>query len=198
MASLNYVIGYYNCLTNQHFSMKDFREGKLEGLYIPELRRELEKECGVDSVNEVFGEPTHLEKAEAMFLRRRQLEQDGMLDFDKEVKYEYLIEISYEISYACSRELDSNNLVCDKYAGLFAGIPIEIFSWRLKKEKQQVTAKELEIVKNWLNLREAGEDSQKEKRLYLEYIFEAVSNSLEKIFKEVKEEIMSKEQKSTL
>lgn len=46
----------------------------------------LEEECGVDDVELVFGEPTRLEKAEAMFL---EIEQDRQLTF-KEVKAEIM------------------------------------------------------------------------------------------------------------
>lgn len=194
MANPNYVIGCYNLWTNQHFSMDDYRAGKLKGLYIPSERKALEKDCGVDSVNLVFGPPTHLEKAEAMFLRMRELERDNWLSNEK--KCEYLISISYEISNACGKELDSNNPVWDKYATLYTDIPIEGYRsataplncLELKKETMSVTADELKVACNWLKLPEA--QNNLEKKLYLEYIIELVYISLKKIFPEVKEEIM--------
>lgn len=192
MANPNYVIECYNHLTNQNFSMQDFREGKLKGLYIPEERKVLEEECGVDDVELVFGEPTRLEKVEAIFL---EIEQDRQLT--KEIKYEYLIKISYEISNACGFELDSNNPVWDKYAILFTEIPIGVYRcekrplWYpgLKMEKQTVTVDELKTAKIWLTALEEAKTNL-EKKVYLEYIFELVFISLKEIFKEVKAEIM--------
>ncbi len=194
MANPNYVIGCYNLWTNQDFSMDDYRTGKLKGLYIPEERKALVKECGEDSVNLVFGPPTHLEKAEAMFLRMRELERDNWLSEEK--KCEYLIRISYEISNACGKELDSNNPIWDKYATLYAEIPIEGYRSatsplsypELKKETMTVTADELNVAKTWLESSEA--QNNLEKKLYLEYIIELVYISLKKIFPEVKKEIM--------
>ena len=199
MANPDYVISCYIKWTNQSFSMKDLQEGKFQGLYIPEWRWVLEKECGVEDVNLVFGEPTHLEKAEGMFLQMKSLEDDHLLK-DQE-KYEFLIQISDEIANACGKELDSNNLVWDKYAVLFNEIPIGMFACKnespldgsqFKKEEMYVTADQLRTAKIWLSTKEAQKERNLEKKLYFEYIFELVYISLKRIFAIVKKEIMGK------
>lgn len=187
------ILKFFNAYRN------DGREVTLENAkktYIFKERPILKRRFPEQLINDVFGEPSHLEKAEAMLLKIEEIEQDGQVD--EELKRQNLIDIAYQISNACGRELDSNNSVWDKYAVLYASIPIEIIQYDkmplwypgLKKEIEYVTTEELEVAQNWFNFPEAKTDLVK--REYLEYIFKLVHISLKKIFAEVKQEIMDK------
>lgn len=147
-------------------------------------------------INEVFGEPNHLEKAEIMLLKIEEMEQDKQVD--EHLKQEYIIETAYEISNACGKELDSNNQIWEKYATLYAEIPIEIIRFDkmplwypgLEKETVYVTADELKVACNWFKLPEANREVNLAKREHLNYVFQLVYISLKKIFGEVKSEIV--------
>lgn len=135
-------------------------------------------------------ETTFLKKAEMLLSEI----EEGKIT--KEKKHRNIIDIVYQISDACGWKLGSNNPILDKYATLYARIPIEIMRTPsspllyafLEKKIQHVKADELRVAQNWLGLDEAKENLAK--KIYLEYIFELVYLSLKEIFKEVKAEIM--------
>ncbi len=194
MADVNYVLECYNAMSCQNFSMLDFRKGKLKGLHIPEQRRALEEKCGVDLVNSVFGEPTHLEKAEIMFLEIA----EGKVT--KEEKYEYLIQISNELSEACRCKINRENIyIFSKWLDLNSMVPfkrpifkesmldhltsgglIEPENIRLKKDYIPV-----EVLKRWKKWIFSKEGDLPRKK-GLEAVFEQVYISLREIFEEIK------------
>lgn len=183
------VLNYINA---NRKGQEPITEEKAKRMYIAEERFEMERNFGKELVTEIFGEPTHLEKAESMLLEVEQ----GKLD--RETKYIYMIDVSYQISDACGLALDSNDEVWEKYALLYNEIPITVmfckkvpFSFsECKFEKTSISAKELEVAQNWLNSQ--GAEANLTKKVYIDYIFELVYISLKEILQEVKSEILGK------
>ena len=111
MESTNWVL---NCFNNSlRKGQESVIQEKAKGMYIAKERTYLENAFGKENVTEVFGEPSDLEKAEILLLQIK----EGTLT--QEQRWNHLIQIAYDITNSCGKELDSNNPVWDKYATLF-------------------------------------------------------------------------------
>lgn len=171
-----------------------FENAKKANIPTP-IRLGLEKSYGEQKVAKIFGEASHLQKAEMMILEI----EEGELT--KEEKYSNIIDIAYYITNACGKELDSNNLVWDKYAMLHTGIPIQMRQWKvqnsnerlsflnLKKIEASVPAELLKGMHTRIVMQNEVTLEPEEEACY-DYVFELVYISLKEIFKEVKAEIM--------
>lgn len=183
----------FNCF-NYHFrkGQEPVTEGKAKGMYIAKERNFLEKSFGKEIVTQIFGEPSHLEKAEMLLL---QIEDEKITQLER---WENLIKVAYEISNACG-ELDSNNPVWEKYATLYCEIPIQM--WQLKSETiSQLSANSLEernvmVSTDFLNRMKTRIALKDEISLdckmeaHYEYIFSLVCISLKSILQQVKNEL---------
>lgn len=112
------------------------REVTLEnakGAYIGDERAILEQRFSKEQINEIFGEPGHLEKAGAMLEQIRIWHFEGENSFEEELEREkeFLIDIVYQISNACGR-LDSSHILWEKYATLYNKIPIDMMQYGTK------------------------------------------------------------------
>lgn len=184
-----HILAFINAsrIPGREISLENLKKNTLTA----EERFTVEKRWGAKVVKEIFGEPSHLQKAEMRILAI----EEGEIDAQK--KCEYIIEIAYAISNACGLELDSSNEVWEKYAMLYCSIPIVLVDSATRrpldysdfKEKEKyVSVDELKTAAIWIRTKEA--ESNLEKKAYLKYIFELTYISLKKIFPEVKQEIM--------
>lgn len=154
-------------------------------MYLPEERYDLAKQFSEEIVEAVLGTPSCLERAEMMLL---ELENQKVSEAQK---YVYLLNIAYDISNACGRELDSNHPVWDKCATLYQAIPIELYQmpkevWQISgRKKQKITVSVDELRKILIRLQNETNLGLAE-RAYFAYIFELVFISLKEIFEEVK------------
>lgn len=147
------------------------------------IRLALEKSYGKEKVAKIFGEASHLQKAEMMIL---EIEQG---EITKEKKYSNIIDIAYCIENACGVELELP--LWKEYADLSSKVPIEILERKnqdsildFSKSKVCVAAEDLEKMKTWLFLTEEPK-KEPEKKVFFEYIFELAYISLNKIVKEI-------------
>lgn len=192
MESTNWVL---NCFNNSlRKGQESVIQEKAKGMYIAKERTYLENAFGKENVTEVFGEPSDLEKAEILLLQIK----EGTLT--QEQRWNHLIQIAYDITNSCGKELDSNNPVWDKYATLYCAIPIQL--WQMKsKDVQEISFIDLEktvktISADFLQKMKTRIARKQEIPLepdleaYYEYLFGVVLISLQEIFQEVKAEIM--------
>ncbi len=185
------ILAFINAkrISGQEISLENLKENALTA----EERFSIEKMWGAEVVKEIFGEPSHLQKAEMRILAI----EEGEIDAQK--KCEYIIEIAYAIEDCCGTELDSNNPIWEAYSGLTFHIPISILKQEGKrpyfdfldfqKKKLDIKATDLEKMKNWIFDTEEAEYNSSQK-VFFEYIFELAYISLKNIFLAVKHEII--------
>ena len=184
MESTNWVL---NCFNNSlRKGQESVIQEKAKGMYIAKERTYLENAFGKENVTEVFGEPSDLEKAEILLLQIK----EGTLT--QEQRWNHLIQIAYDITNSCGKELDSNNPVWDKYATLYCAIPIQL--WQMKsKDVQEISFIDLEktvktISADFLQKMKTRIARKQEIPLepdleaYYEYLFGVVLISLQEIF----------------
>ncbi len=186
-----HILAFINAsrIPGQEISLENLKENALTA----EERFTVEKRWGAEVVKEIFGEPSHLQKAEMRILAI----EEGEIDAQK--KCEYIIEIAYAIEDCCGTELDSNNPIWEEYSDLTFHIPISILKQEGKrsnfdfldfqKKKLYIRAADLEKMKDWIFRAEEAEYNLSQK-VFFEYIFELAYISLKNIFFAVKHEII--------
>ncbi len=186
-----HILAFINAsrIPGREISLENLKENALTA----EERFRIEKMWGAEVVKEIFGEPSHLQKAEMRILAI----EEGEIDAQK--KCEYIIEIAYAIEDCCGTELDSNNPIWEEYSDLTFHIPISILKQEGKrsnfdfldfqKKKLYIRAADLEKMKDWIFRAEEAEYNLSQK-VFFEYIFELAYISLKNIFFAVKHEII--------
>lgn len=193
MENMNDEYWVFNCFNNYfRRRLEPVTEEEAKGMYIAKERGFLEKSFGEEIVTQIFGAPSHLEKAEMLLL---QIEDEKITQLER---WENLIKVAYEISNACG-ELDSNNPVWEKYAILYCEIPIQM--WQLKSETiSQLSANSLEersimVSADFLNQMKTRIALKDEIPLdckmeaHYEYIFNLVCISLKESLEDAKNEL---------
>lgn len=185
------ILAFINAkrISGQEISLENLKENALTA----EERFSIEKMWGAEVVKEIFGESSHLQKAEMRILAI----EKGEIDAQK--KCEYIIEIAYAIEDCCGTELDSNRPIWEEYSDLTFRIPISMLERKeeqlrfnfldFQKKKLYIKAAELEKMKNWIFRAEEAEYDLSQKAFF-EYIFELAYISLKNIFLAVKHEII--------
>lgn len=160
----------------------------LKGEYIsPKERKLFTMFYGETCVNQVFGEPTHLDKAEMLLFEIH----EGKID--EASKCQKLIDIAKEIVEFCSEKQIFN------YSDLLTtGISIILFEksevlqiqfLQLKSYRTSITIEELEKMREWANSSEAEKKLNANRKATLNYILETVNVSLELIIKDIRKEV---------
>lgn len=187
----------FNHVNNNRTGKQRITPENAKQMYFPLERLSAGKRFGEKAVNDLFGEPSHLEKAEMLLLEIEKYQ------ISKVEKYNNIARIAYFIVYACDMNLDSDNSVYQKYEMLHKGIPIQLSETNkdetisflnIKKVEKKIEVDLLEKMLTRIDLNLHGEvPLDAEQEAYFDYIFALVYSSLKNIFKEVKAEIIGEE-----
>ncbi len=157
----------------------------LKNTYIsPKERKFFEMFFGKECVNQVFGEPTHLTKAEILLF---EIQEAKICEADK---FQNLIDIAKNLDIYIERKVP-------KFRNLFAtGIPItllqkeskvlQIHFFELESSIAFISIQELEKMRDWISSPEAELESNIDRKVNLNYIFESVYTSLNIIVKNIR------------